>query len=422
MRGLSKAVSITLAAPVLAALSLAATSKGAATAQAATAPPWATCDQAGSPQPGWSSGALPADSARHHRFWLSDCYPAAASPDAQPWLAFDPKTQPEQYLWAVLDYFYEGNIRDGDADASFDPRQNPVRGWYNAPWLDYSPNGREGLHGLTRERTSCRTELGPRQQRIWDNYAVGFYNAPGAVTLGKVWRGHGDPVSASAAMPEGTVAAKLLFTTATEAEAPYLKGSPKWPAYIYANTHDRDFFAPEHARRVVREVRLLQVDIAVRDSRVNASTGWVFGTFVYGGGPGVRPNTDAGWSNLTPVGLMWGNNNGEQWINTAQHTHLGRAGRLDGPVDNPKSSCLSCHSTAEVFPVGGPPPPGLIPGPHDRWQNWFNDLPADTAFRPGGASLDYSLQLAVGIGNYKDFQDGQVPQLPPFCDPSGFAL
>jgi len=420
MRGLSKAVSVTVAALVLAPLSLStqATSHGVATTRMANPPPWAACDQGAATQPGWTSGAAPAG---HHQFWLSDCYPAAAAPDDEPWLKYDPRTQPEQYLWAALDYFYEGNVRADDPEASFDPRQNPVRGWYNAPWLDYSSNGREGLHGLTRERTSCKTELGPRQGRIWDNYAVGFYNAPGGVTLGKVWRGRGAPDPASAAMPEGTVAAKLLFTTATEAEAPYLKGAPTWHAYIYANRHDRDFLAPRGSRRVVRNVRLLQVDIAVRDSRVNSSTGWVFGTFVYGGGPGGGPNTGSGWRNLTPVGLMWGNNNGEQWIDAAQHTHLGRAGRLDGPVDNPKSSCLSCHSTAEAFPAGGPPPPSFIPDSKHQWQDWFRDMPADTPFRQGGAPLDYSLQLSVGIGNYNAAHGGQAGGPPPFCDPSGYA-
>ena len=30
--------------------------------------------------------------------------------------------------------------------------------------------------------------------------------------------------------------------------------------------------------------------------------------------------------------------------------HLGWLGRVNGPVDNPASSCLSCHGTAQTVP------------------------------------------------------------------------
>jgi len=36
-----------------------------------------------------------------HVFQLSQNYPTAVSPDVQPWLQFDPKTQPDQYLNAL---------------------------------------------------------------------------------------------------------------------------------------------------------------------------------------------------------------------------------------------------------------------------------------------------------------------------------
>ena len=57
-------------------------------------------------------------------------------------------------------------------------------------------------------------ELAPQQKKKWNNYAVGFYNAPGGLVIGKVWTDHGKPNPAASLFPNGTVAAKLLFTTA----------------------------------------------------------------------------------------------------------------------------------------------------------------------------------------------------------------
>lgn len=324
-------------------------------------------------------------------FKLAQAYPQTAPTDTKPWLAFDPTTQSQQYVAAVLAYFYDGNIR-ANVETSFDPSLNTVRQWYNAPWQDFGANGREPAHGLTRERTSRPGELATQQTQSWNNYAVGFYNAPGGVTIGQVWANHGQPnAAAGSSMPEGTVAAKLLFTSAPVAQAPYLQGSPTWTAYL-----------PPAAGgpRTAQQVRLLQIDVAVKDSRVAGKTGWVFGTFVYGGGPGGPAGS--GWTNVAPVGLMWGNDPGysgtgpltESWINPAVHMpHLGFQGRLNGPVDNKASACLSCHATAEA--PGGvmiPSPPGAA--------RWFQNIPSGTPFDAGRPSLDYSLQLSVGLDNF----------------------
>jgi len=101
----------------------------------------------------------------------------------------------------------------------------------------------------------------------WNNYAVGFYNAPGGMIIGRVWQDHGDPDPTAALFPNGTVATKLIFTTASEAEVPYLKGSPQWQAYVYANPNDP---APKATSpRAVLSLRLLQIDIAVKDDRLS---------------------------------------------------------------------------------------------------------------------------------------------------------
>jgi len=366
-------------------------STGRAQAQPAPACDGATtpfCDSKVPLPPGWTG----------HVFKLAQAYPSTAPTDTKPWLAFDPTTQPDQYVGAILAYFYEGNVRP-DVETSFDPSLNTVRQWYNAPWQDFGTNGREPLHGLTRERVSQPGELAPQQTKKWNNYAVGFYNAPGGVTIGKVWQSHGAPnAAAGGSMPEGTVAAKLLFTTAPVAQVPYLQGAPTWQAYIYANPNNS---TPKPSDpRAVLQVRLLQIDVAVKDSRVANKTGWVFGTFVYGGGPGGAAGS--GWTNVAPVGEMWGDDPGysgsgplqETWINPAVHMpHVGFQGRLNGPVDNKISACLSCHATAEA-PAGQ-----MTPGqPVSRW---FQNIPSGTPFDAGRQSLDYSLQLAVGLQNFQ---------------------
>lgn len=348
-----------------------------------------------------------------HVFHLAQDYPASAPADAMPWLKFDPRTQGNAYLEAVLDYFYEGNLQPHIED-SFDPARNTVRHWYNAPWQDFGKGGREFIHGLTRERVTPLGDLVPSpagctQAPIprtcnWNNYAVGFYNAPGGMIIGKIWTDHGKPDPSLASLPEGTVAAKLLFTTAPVSAVPYLAGAPEWDAYVYADEHIQSSEIPDDPNkrvRIVMKVRLLQIDIAVKDSRFASTTGWVMGTFVYGGGPGGPKG--AGWTNVAPVGVMWGNDPGgnplkETVLNPAvSMPHVGFEGRLNGPVDNPGSSCLSCHATGEAMP--GPGQSGMIPTPAGSMR-WFQNTPSGKPFDAGFNSTDYSLQLSVGMANF----------------------
>lgn len=344
------------------------------------------------PIPGWAG----------HVFHLSQAYPSRPAVDARPWLAFDPTRQPSQYLAAVLRYFYEGNIRS-DVELSFDPALNPVRRWYNAPWQDPGLNGREFVHGLTRERVSRPYELDPHQAKMWNNYAVGFYNSAGGATIGRVWRDHGRPDARLAHFPEGTVAAKLIFTTADTTDVPYLAGAPTWNAYVYARPNELN--PPAGSPRAILPLHLLQIDLAVKDSRVNNTTGWVFGTYVYGGGPGGTGGS--GWTNVAAVGEMWGNDPGypgsgplrQTLINRNVHMlHVGYQGRLNGPIDNQVSSCLSCHATAEVPEGIMTPPSGQNPA------RWFQNISSGNPFDIGSVATDYSLQLSVGIANFNAHQ------------------
>jgi hypothetical protein len=335
-------------------------------------------------------------------FKLSQDYPTQATSEAYPWLQIDPTTDPTNYMQAVLQYCLAGNV-----EVDWVVQNNQARHWYHAPWMHWGNHGREPIRGLTFERMSQAGELAQNQTSVFQNWAIGFYNSPGGFTLGRVWLNPLKPDSSAAVFPVGTVSFKLLFTEATPDQVPSLSGSLEWDAFIYTNGQNAVLGAP----RVVKKLRLLQVDVAVRDSRVNGTSGWVFGTFIYDG----NVVGDSPYAKLRPVGLMWGNDPtlglkeyGEG--TRAQETrlnpeaqpvmrHYGWLDRLNGPVDNPKSACLSCHATAQ-WPVAAPmvPPTNISEG-SPQWMQWFRNIGPGQTFSSGTHSLDYSLQLASGIQN-----------------------
>ncbi len=361
-----------------------------------------------SPPPGWHP------SAGDPVFVLSQDYPTTnpASPEG-PWKAIDFHAQPAQYMQAVIDYCYDGNLA-----VQFRGQENAVRKWYHAPWLHKGPNPREFTHGLTAERITPVRALAATQTSTAKTFAVGLYNAPGGFTIGRVWADKDHPDPSKAVFPEGTVTFKLLFSTTTKDQVPYLDGAPEW----IADTNRSNDATQIRATKV----RLVQVDFAVKDNRSNEG-GWIFGTFQYDKNVA---NADP-WRRITPVMLMWGDDptftpadydpaHGhipqESAINLTSPTIayrtspagepgknvLGWAGRGNGPIDNPKSSCLSCHSLAAV-----PRATSLFPpegnGVTDQTKlHWFRNLAPGEPFVNDGhhPGLDFSLQLAFGIDNH----------------------
>lgn len=338
-------------------------------------------------------------------FRLSQSYPLTLhAPDAQPWLAFDPISQPSAYVNALYWYALEGNIESG-----WDGATNKIRPWFHAPWMHFGPRGRDSVRGLTRERTTPRAqpgqegELGTQQKSCFQNWAVSLFNAPAGYQIGQVWKDSTNPDVFAAVFPEGSVVVKLLFAAANEIEVPYVKGTLEWDAHIH-DLPAGDVDCRSEATRKVQRLRLLQIDLAVKDKRASV-TGWVFATMAYdGNAPGAT------WADrMVPVGSQWGNDPGlasgakpqESWINTAIKTpqHLGYQGRLNGPVDNPRSACMSCHTTAQVPARSGMTPPSTeTPAGIARW---FRNLPGDVAFDNRSISTDYSLQIAMGIQNFQ---------------------
>ncbi|MBI4924118.1 MAG: hypothetical protein HY834_20475 [Devosia nanyangense] len=348
---------------------------------------------------------------------------AGAMSPPRPWEAIDFKLQPAQYMQAVL----QSAITDNDP-IQWQLGKHPVNGWVHAPWM---AQDRDPFNGLTFERQSLKFELHPNQTQGHTNYAVGIYNAIAARAFAKMWADPADPSTVDFAMEPGAVAVKLLFSTAPDAEVPYLKGS------ISVDVCD------DH---VQRKARLAQVDIAVRDTDANSLTGWLFGTFIYSSDTA----TTFSWSDVHPFTLQWGNDKdvwptglhippdafpataaalpalSESWYDPFYRDRLwawrvskgvtpwtGLFGRSNGPIDNPVSSCLSCHNTAADFGHGSDELPFTRPAPawvaevlagtapRPELKSYFETRGADVPILQGTLALDYSLQAMKGILNFR---------------------
>lgn len=344
-------------------------------------------------------------------FLLSQNYPATPLQDSYPWLKID-FNDVDQYLFSLRDYSFEGMI-----ESDFRPERNSIRPWFHMPLMTYGPLRREPIRGLTEERPVTGPELGIKPNVTIRNFAIGFYNAPGATAIGKVWASASPDLSA-ARFAEGTASFKILFSNAKPGDFADPSADPMTGAPEFTILTDKG----------LQTLRLLQMDVAAVDSR--APTGWVFGTFAFD-----KTATDVvSWKRLRPVGMSWGNDEGytpadrdagkkltESRISSQipgfAFKHLGWAGRPNGPVDNPASGCLSCHGTAES-PVAAALGPFSSKCDTDAKRLfWFRNFRGDTPF---GAidpatceqttpavllkSLDFSLQMKVAVQNVVQFK------------------
>ena len=380
-------------------------------------------------------------------FELSQDYPTQEPPakELPPFFGTDFRTEWRKYMMEVREYCLEGNT-----EAAWLGEKNSVRPWYNMPWQTAGSMGREAIHGLTTEASIKPFQLAPEQTYSEGTaYVVGYYNNFGAYTIGQVWGNHEEPdmkFVSEEGFPIGTVVCKPLFigmpTATVEEQVPWLVNPVRWNAYARTTYKQQS--------RKVQPVTLVQMDFMVRDER--ASAGWVFGTFQYNGALG---NNDR-WDNLVPVGMMWGNDpedegnipqpnqsgafhspeplektpiNGElkeTVINADASelpaTHLGWNGRLDGPVDNSLSSCMSCHMTSSYeervlsptfLPPKSRPKPGT-PAWNAWWMQWFQNTGWKNGklekFQNAEYSLDFSLQLSAALQNFFKREDGVDPK------------
>ena len=332
------------------------------------------------------------------------------------------------YLYALRDYAFEGNT-----EVDFRVQENAVRPWYVVPYMNYGSGRREPVRGVTKERPVRGPELGLREDAEIDNYGIGFYNDLGGFGIGSMWQNPLAPDLTKNRFANDTMVFKILFTDAVaedfeDPDGYILEGAPEWQIA----TGDGE----------LTTVRLLQMDVAARDPRAQPSE-WVFGTFAYD-----RDADDENpWNRLRPVGLSWGNAPGYTPANQAagdplpENTvsdqipayaadHLGWAGRVNGPVDNPISSCHSCHGVAQ-FPVKAAMAPFSRRCDTDEKKlHWFRNNPSGEAF--GGVDrntclpeegvavvdLDFSMQIKVALQSILQFRnnnpcfEGEVPDMP----------
>lgn len=322
-------------------------------------------------------------------FKLSQNYPDRLPPmEAYPWLKIGFKdgapTDPRAYLQALLAYGLEGNV-----DVDFYVEDNKRRKWYGMPWMDWNTevaadwpgtDGREFVHGFTHEFDSSGQTLSMLQNGFADTWSGAYFNDRAGFGIGQVYCNPDDPTPGALNpdptglnnFPDGSYIIKLLFSTVEEKELPNVKGALEWKADVFVNDDPtwRNKGPFSRFKRAVGTIRLIQIDVSVRDDR--SLTGWLLGTFGYdGNAKGTTP-----WERMVPLGIQWGNSptatfastcagpNGpcdqskltEQWINAQavkdlatpplNFDHLGYGGRLAGPVDNVKASCMGCHQTA----------------------------------------------------------------------------
>jgi len=348
-----------------------------------------------------------------------------------------------KYMMEVRNYCFEGNT-----DVEWRVQKNKIRGWYNMPWQNAGFFGREGIHGLTKEAPIQPFQLANTQSSGEGvAYAVGFYNSFGGYVIGQVWKDHKHPdpeYTSTKGFPIGTVVCKPLFLNmkpeVVAAQIPFLENPIQWEAYTTPTFGS--------SQRAVRKVTLIQLDFMVRDE--NSASGWVFGTFQYNGALGHKDR----WENLAPVGMMWGNdpayaeshqqdipvtnvkgefpaikpytetpinaNLTETVINPSSElppTHLGWQGRLNGPVDNFNSSCMSCHMSASspaqplspVLTEKSERPPTGTPEWNKWWLQWFQNVGWKNGslekFKNAKYALDFSLQLSAALKNFYEAEN-----------------
>jgi hypothetical protein len=287
-------------------------------------------------------------------------------------------------------YAYEGmaNQDPSNIDGNFIAKNNKKRYWCHMPWLNQGANGREAIHGLTQER-----DLAPSKD-IWPNppkggdWGVGYFNGTACQAIGKVFANSRTPEWTAGTFDDGSVIFKILFSTA---DFDSIHNAYAW----HANVNQ-----PGQAQRSVQTVRHIQMDIGVKDNRLRGlatdahgpvGSGWLMLTYYYDAlydSPLAKdkdlPNLPEGLRHMRPMGIATGFTSKETIIFAGSHTNQVDPGMLNGPADNPKSSCMGCHGTAgtSVNMV-----PGIIST--DQWREVMN------------GALDFGQQFALAKRNFE---------------------
>ena len=323
--------------------------------------------------------------------------------------------------------------------------------WYNEPWLG---SQRESIHGTYGAgQFAPQIFPGTGLKTIFDTQVLTYYDERAAYSLYKVW-GEGamqpNVQTANFQFDEGSVVVKAAIFLSDDPKIqsnwwPVTDGAAKWPVYVGIPVRPDTNPPP-----AVLNGYIMQFDLIVKDTIAAPKTGWVFATLVYD----VNAKGDA-WDKMVPLGAMWGNDPGmdsakdpnaklsENWINPKAPLYstqtLGWGGRLSGPndgarndiqvgtkvlINEPDSSCMSCHGPAEWQPAQHkmlsfllPSYPNPNPGPPFKtcpngqpndpyicspaqgsadWSNWFQSRPGTEPQDPntGSIATDYDMVFA----------------------------
>jgi hypothetical protein len=376
-----------------------------------------------------SADVVPPEAPAH--FKINGLYPSTADFQTTPPPAPDldriktgDKDAARAWLTAMQAYIYDGMVSGTDVNQffHFTPGDgSPVsKRWYHMPWLHTaggtaaSPGrGREGVWGLTRE-----LDLKDANDRcLGQDWGLGFFNEPGGFAIGQLFpKGAPDMTKLSATgslFPVGTVAFKVLFTSA---KIPSNDGAMEITALVNGSGACG---GAANGRRTLTTMRHIQMDVMMKVGP--GLDDWLFGVFVYN-----PKKKDTFFQGMEPVGVEFDTTQTGTVVVAEGITPNGFKGRLNGPADNPMSSCLSCHARAQWPEVAsrrlpfaprnendtvnvcilhdwGGEGPGLCrtcPAPARGQGRTSRCFPKGRSpIDPTGVSLDYSLQVALALRN-----------------------
>lgn len=308
----------------------------------------------------------------------------------------------------VLDHFYDSMIQNTKkADQNFIAQKTPATKsqWCHMPWLNVGESGREAIHGLTKERdlepSSMYPTAGLTPETKGAGWGIGYYNDISCGTIGSIFGTPENPIEnpqfVNMQFPDGTASIKVLFTSATLPELEKSFG-------LTANVS-----MPEQANRRLRTVKMIQIDVAIKDSSVVGTRpeadhwfmiSYYFDTNYSYASKHKFKGDFAALLKMRPIGVQTGFTIADSVIfkdsktNSVGNSLYPEANRLlNGPADNSKASCLSCHGAAGTMLR-------MVPGVKDFTQ--YTKIKTST--------LDFSQQLALAKKNYET-RSGQLKSI-----------
>lgn len=349
------------------------------------------------------------DKKKFPEFSLRADYNNAPDKDEEkPWKGLDLKDPKQSLKFTLLvqKYFYENmaNQNPKNPDFNFIAANNKNRFWCHMPWMNVGVAGREAVHGLTQERDLVPSLQIPAYMKSspGTNWGIAYFNSTACRGIKDVFGTIDSPkispeFDRDSFFGDGTLITKILFTTANY---PDIAGAYTW------NAHVNEVGSTE---RAIKTVRHIQMDIAVKDASLVGTNpllkNWVMAGFYYDPTydydkeykpllDGMEnpisciPNLPKELLKMRPMGVQTGFDGPAETIDTIVFkgsSTNGLKGRLNGPADNPKTSCLGCHAAAGTQAK-------MVPG--FLSQKMYDPYSSTKA-------LDFNQQLALAKANYE---------------------